>query len=290
MNIVKPSIFVVGAPKCGTTTIVDWLDQHPNIFMPALKEPHYFSTDLNYSKKLGIKKSSDYEGLFKNLPKYINVVGEGSTSYLYSNNAIDNIIRYNKNASFVVMLRNPVEMVLSLHAQKFNEMKENESDIMRAWALQEQRRNGIGMSIHCEDRSELLYKDWCSLGTQVKRMMSKIDKDKCHIIWLEDMKVDSVHIYNRLIDFIGLKNYDIDTRVKNRRRCVRYRWLEPSISHIANIKKRLGIKYSFGFNRLNTKEYIKERKCKYIYEFLTDEMSDEISLLESITGRSINNN
>lgn len=288
MNIIKPSLFVIGAPKCGTTTIVDWLDQHPEIFMPALKEPHYFSTDLNYSKKLNINKLSDYERLFKGVPKSINVVGEGSTSYLYSKNAINNIIKYNDDALFVVMLRNPVEMILSLHAQKFNEMKENEFNVIKAWEMQEKRKKGIDMPIYCEDKSELLYKDWCSLGTQVNKVMLNIEKNKYHIIWLEDIRVDAAGVYNKLIDFIGLNNYSIDIKVKNKRRRIRYRWLGPSISYASNIKKKLGVKYSFGINRLNTKKYIKEKNDKYVYDFLANEMNEEISLLESITGRSIN--
>ena len=37
-----PDIFIAGAPKCGTTTLYDWLAQHPAVFAPDTKEPHHF--------------------------------------------------------------------------------------------------------------------------------------------------------------------------------------------------------------------------------------------------------
>ena len=43
----KPDFFIVGAPKCGTTSLYYYLRQHPQIFMPDYKEPHYFGKDLN---------------------------------------------------------------------------------------------------------------------------------------------------------------------------------------------------------------------------------------------------
>ena len=42
----KPNFFIVGAPKCGTTALYEYLRPHPNVFMPEIKEPHYFAKDL----------------------------------------------------------------------------------------------------------------------------------------------------------------------------------------------------------------------------------------------------
>ena len=42
----RPNLFIVGAPKCGTTAWVEYLRTHPDIFFPEIKEPHYFATDL----------------------------------------------------------------------------------------------------------------------------------------------------------------------------------------------------------------------------------------------------
>ena len=42
----KPNFFVVGAPKCGTTALYQYLAQHPDVFLPETKEVHYFGSDL----------------------------------------------------------------------------------------------------------------------------------------------------------------------------------------------------------------------------------------------------
>src|SRR4051812_18585104 len=41
-----PNFFLAGAPKAGTTSIYHYLDQHPGIFMSAIKEPHYFADEI----------------------------------------------------------------------------------------------------------------------------------------------------------------------------------------------------------------------------------------------------
>ena len=41
-----PDLFIIGAPKCGTTSIYEYLTGHPDVFMSAVKEPNYFARDL----------------------------------------------------------------------------------------------------------------------------------------------------------------------------------------------------------------------------------------------------
>jgi hypothetical protein len=59
---VKPNFFIVGAPKCGTTALYEYLRPHPNIFMPKVKEPHFFAKDLGTYPF--IKTLEDYTRLF----------------------------------------------------------------------------------------------------------------------------------------------------------------------------------------------------------------------------------
>ena len=41
-----PDLFIVGAPKSGTTSLYEYLKGHPDVFMSVVKEPCYFSRDL----------------------------------------------------------------------------------------------------------------------------------------------------------------------------------------------------------------------------------------------------
>ena len=58
----RPNFFIVGAPKCGTTALYTYLAEHPDVFMPTFKEPHYFSPDLRH--EVNICDEREYSGLF----------------------------------------------------------------------------------------------------------------------------------------------------------------------------------------------------------------------------------
>ncbi len=123
---VTPNFFIVGAPKCGTTALYEYLRPHPSIFMPRHKEPHYFASDLGTYPF--IKTLDDYRRLFDGAgPQHLRV-GEASVYYLRSTTAIANIRAFNPDAKLIAMFRNPVEMVHSLHSQLLYVAEENESD------------------------------------------------------------------------------------------------------------------------------------------------------------------
>ena len=111
----KPDFFILGAPKCGTTSLADWLREHPSIFMCGPKEPHYFNSD---SEHHGAVDLPHYESLFEDADDSHLAVGEASVWYLVSETAVDNILQYQPRARFIICIRNPVEMAVSLHDQK----------------------------------------------------------------------------------------------------------------------------------------------------------------------------
>ena len=110
----KPNFFIIGAPKCGTTSLANWLAEHPRVFFSDTKEPHFFCTD-GYT---GVKTLKQYEKLFEDAKPHHLAVGEGSTHYLFSKVAVPNILVYNPDARFIVCLRNPVDMAPSLHSER----------------------------------------------------------------------------------------------------------------------------------------------------------------------------
>ena len=56
----RPNFFIIGAPKCGTTSLSVWLSEHPKIFMSPIKEPHFFNTD----DRQAVTTLDQYEALF----------------------------------------------------------------------------------------------------------------------------------------------------------------------------------------------------------------------------------
>ncbi len=158
----RPNFFILGAPKCGTTSLASWLSAHPNIFMSTPKEPRYFNTD--YAAPDRPRSLEKYEQLFAEATPKHKAVGEATTGYLRSEKAVPAILKYAPSARFIVCLRNPIEMVQSVHAQLVKKGTEIEVSFERAWALQEVRRRGYSIPKTCHDSKVLLYGQACTLG------------------------------------------------------------------------------------------------------------------------------
>jgi len=92
--LIKPNLFILGAPKSGTTSLYAYLQKHPDIYFPHVKEPHYFAKDLPSRISNNIVTESDYLSLFKSAYNY-KYIGEASVWYLYSDLAIEHIINFN---------------------------------------------------------------------------------------------------------------------------------------------------------------------------------------------------
>jgi hypothetical protein len=86
----KPTFFIIGAPKCGTTSLAAWLGTHPDAFMSPTKEPDFFNTD----DRQGVTSLSEYEELFREARNNHIAVGEASVWYLSSSHAVHNILDY----------------------------------------------------------------------------------------------------------------------------------------------------------------------------------------------------
>jgi len=116
-----PNLFVVGAMKGATTSIFESLSAHPEIFVPEVKEPHHFSTDLfqhadplirwtrhGFANIRRMGGRANYLNLFAAAPPSARYRVDASTSYLYSAAAARNIARFQPDAKIIILLRDPV--------------------------------------------------------------------------------------------------------------------------------------------------------------------------------------
>jgi hypothetical protein len=199
---VKPNFFIVGAPKCGTTALYEYLRPHPNIFMSALKEPHFFAKDLGTYPR--IKTLEDYTGLFaESTPEHLRV-GEASVYYLRSSVAIANIREFNPEAKIIAMFRNPVDMVHSLHSQLLYWSEEIEPDFEAAWRLQEGRSQGRQLPPHSRGAFLLQYAQVGRFGSQAERVLSVFPKAQVKLILYDDFTASPRRVYDDVIDFLGV--------------------------------------------------------------------------------------
>lgn len=113
----KPNFIVIGAARSGTTSLFQYLDPHPEVFMSQVKELNFFSNEKYWKKGLDW-----YESRFK-APKsdVIKAVGEASTSYTkapFTANVVNRIYIYNPEIRLIYFVRNPVDRYLSHYMQR----------------------------------------------------------------------------------------------------------------------------------------------------------------------------
>ena len=148
--MIFPNFYIVGAPKCGTTAIATYLGEHPCIFMSNPKEPFYLCSDFSGLRQYTrVRTISEYNALFSGRRKEHIVVGEGSTEYLRSAVAIPAILDYNPSAKFLVLLRNPVELVHAFHQTQVFTMSEDISSFEDAWRMQNLRSERRNIPLTC---------------------------------------------------------------------------------------------------------------------------------------------
>ncbi|MDB9455964.1 sulfotransferase family protein [Dolichospermum circinale] len=210
----KPNLFVVGAPKCGTTSMHNYLGQHPEIFMSSQKEPHYFSRDIDcFAGK--IKEISNYLQLFDSAgnAKYI---GESSPEYLYSEVAAQQIKEFCSDAKIIIMLRNPPDMLYSLHGDFLLWKDEDILDFGEALAAQEERKKGSKLPKSRKEIKFLLYFDWVKYSAQVRRYLQIFGKENLHIILFNEFVKDTAKTYRQTLEFLGVDpNFPAEIKVKN---------------------------------------------------------------------------
>ena len=206
MNSSNPNLFIIGAPKCGTTALAAYLDQHPQVFVSDPKEPFYWSSDYpGLRRRHGIDSLDRYLELFAEATDQHRIVGEGSTNYLRSSEAIPQILKFNPDAHFIAMLRNPVEVVHAFHSELFFSYIEYVADFETAWRLQADRRRGASMPPRCEAPQFLQYADVASYATQIERFFELVPASQRHVIVFDDFKSDTARVFDEMQRFLGLE-------------------------------------------------------------------------------------
>lgn len=285
-----PEFFILGGIRCGSTSLGMYLRGHPRIFV-APDEPRFFSTDLVPGQGPGLSEA-DYLALFTEAGERHLAVGETSPFYLYSKVAVPNILRFNPQARFLVLLRSPVDMLQSLHARYLHGGQEDLVDLEEAWRLQDERQAGRHLPRFCYEPKELHYGNCCRLGAQLARLYQRVPRERVHLIFYDDLKARTKEVYEAALAFLGVPS-DGRERFPVYERSSKRRWprLNRLVLGVGKMKAALGIDLNLGLarrlDRLNT---VPTRRTALRPEFrreLVDYFRDDVRLLEELTGRNL---
>ncbi len=146
-----PDFFIVGHEKCGTTALFNILRQHPQIFMPDLKEPRFFFRDRPQSDSTEQRIGAGADLRPGTLDAYLSLfadagpdqrAGEASPQYIRSPEAARLIAQVQPGARIIAVLREPTSLVQNFHLNNLLTLVESERDLRKAIALEGPRREG----------------------------------------------------------------------------------------------------------------------------------------------------
>ncbi|MGF1478906.1 MAG: sulfotransferase [Cyanophyceae cyanobacterium] len=235
----KPNLFLVGQPKSGTTALHGFLGQHPDIYMSEVKAPYFFCKDFH-------QESDRYHGrrLFfdiRNLETYLNlftkagsekIVGESSDHALYSEVVADEIHQFNPDAKIIILLREPVDFLYSLHGQYVRLTYEHEADFVSALALEPLRRQHQQISSRVMCPSFLYYSQRVHYYEQVKRFYDKFRPENIKIMLYEDFRADNDRSYREILSFLGVDaNFSAQYKSVNVGKDIRFKHLNYLLNH-----------------------------------------------------------
>ncbi len=199
-----PEFLVIGAARAGTTALHTYLRQHPQIFMPDLKEPNFFAfagEELNcrgpgadYINN-SITDARSYRALFAPAPAGA-IRGEASPLYLHADKAAERIAAWRADMRLVVILRNPVDQAFSHFLYATKQAIEPEEDFVRALALEEERLAAGWQPLFG-------YSRFPRYAQQLQRFLDRFPRDRIFIRLYEDFREDPQGLMRDLFAFLG---------------------------------------------------------------------------------------
>jgi hypothetical protein len=283
-----PNFFIVGAPKAGTTSLYAYLAQHPQVFMPAVKEPQFFAQIRptaefeHLVEAIGDRRR--YLRLYRNARGY-GAIGDASPSYLWHPEVPGRIKRVVPEARIIIALRDPIERAHSHYLADFREGAE--SLPFREALCHDLARSSKGLGV------SHMYVELGQYALQVRRYLEVFGPERVHLLLFDDLRTSTQNALGGICRFLGLDAAPvarIDTaRVHNAFAAPRWEWTRRVAGR--RWARRLGqsvVPRSIGafifervFNRPAPKPAI-DRRAK---ELMLPIYEPDIRRLESILGR-----
>ncbi|SRR5579883_1493302 len=290
MHEIWPNFFLVGAAKAGTTSIYAYLSEHPQVFFPAIKEPHFF-TQVRPSRELqflieAISKRSAYLRLYASAAGH-QIIGDASPSYLWHPEVPERIRAEVPQAKIAIILRDPVERAYSHYLMDYREGAQSRPFYEALVHDMTRPDKGWGISY--------LYYELGLYAEQVERYLDTFKPERVKVMMFEDFRRDPRAVLYDLAKFLELDPRPlakIDTSRKYNsyaapRNQVLRRLAGAKLSRLLGqtlVPRRLG---ALVFERFFLKQAPKPPMDPRARELLCSLYSPELDRLERLLGRAL---
>lgn len=199
-----PNAFIIGVQKAGTTTLNDWLSQHPNIYgYDTLKDVHLFARFKNIQE---INQRLQQEPIAY---KGESVVLQSAVNYFFYPSMLQAIAQQQPEAKLIVILRNPVQRAFSAYGY-FTKMLREKRTVHEA--LKYTPKQELPFS---KDNNDFTYIEHGFYATQVKHVLKYFPKEQLLVLNYDDLKNPEV-LLNRTFKFLRVAdNFKPDLEAKN---------------------------------------------------------------------------
>lgn len=288
MTQTGPNLFILGAPKCGTTALVTWLSAHSQIYVSPRKEPHFYSAEYQLTPSW-----AKYSALFEGAEPVHRWRCDASVWQLYSDSAVPAIMAERPAARFIVMLRNPLEMVPSMHAQQVLNGNERLTRLPDALARDAARRAGRGDGVlRGYPPDHLAYLHSCALGWQVARLFERVPPAQVHLVFLEDLRADPKACIAAVCAFLGLPvEYPETLERVNGASVRRFATLDRAAKAVGDWKSDAGITLRLGLlarlRKWNRKPQPVQPVAHDVIALMRGAFAEDVVLLGRLTGRDL---
>lgn len=296
VSAVHPNFFIVGAAKCGTTSLYRYLEQHPEVYVSPLKEPNWFSRAYAPGRISSVTSEAEYLDLFEGRDGEL-AAGEASVSYLWDEKAPWRIKQAVPEARIIAILRQPVERALSDYAQA-----------VRWYGETLPLLDALQQGYHAQPKVygvTRLYTDFGFYARQVGRYLDAFGDERVRVFFYEDLEEDPRALLRAVLEFLEVEpGYadSIETDVRYNRHSTPkqgplYRVTEGIFKSrafqspefralrarlIPNAKLRFRIRQSLRFKEAAKPEMDPESR-----RFLMDLYADDIRELQGLVGRDL---
>jgi hypothetical protein len=216
-----PNLFLIGAPKAGTSALAGQLGEHPDIFL-GRKELRFFDarTFYDFQEDAPIRDLQSYLSFFseaKAIKAQFRL--DASVFNMYSKNSILDILSLSPRAKFILVLRDPLEASKSMHLQRLKyprgPLREISESFSECWATLLRRQEGRGFPADCRNRFIFRYDLLYRYELYAPIISKLISPQNLFCIDYQIFKSHPKSVHKAIFDFLGLPNHPIQIRNVN---------------------------------------------------------------------------
>lgn len=184
----KPNLFLIGAMKSGTTSLHNYLNNHPNIFMCEPKEPGFFAEEIAWDK--GLKW---YENHFLEANEQHQYLGESSTYYTKlptHQKVIDKLYDYCPEAKLIYVMRHPFKRIVSHYWHDYRQLQ----------------AGGIQKSIYETCTNDPMYIQYSDYAMQLNPYIERYGIDRIYLLTFEELISEPLNTTLQVCEWLGLSD------------------------------------------------------------------------------------